>query len=141
MCILIRVIKYDQNKTQPKLLKQEKHVQETKPQYSQSLGCDKTMFRQFLVFKMLPNLRKQISIIYFLSILKISQPKDGLCFILVTLYYIPYIHFLRWYVLEIDKNRLELPVKQDVLWSLINLYYTYLHIEECYKKGLLRFGL
>jgi hypothetical protein len=62
-------------------------MQETKPQYNRSLGYAKTMFRQFPVFTVLPNLRKQISLICLLSILKISQPKHGYRFILVTLYF------------------------------------------------------
>jgi hypothetical protein len=44
------------------------------------------MYRQFPVFTVLPNLRKQISLICLLSILNISQPKHGFRFILVILY-------------------------------------------------------
>jgi hypothetical protein len=44
------------------------------------------MLRQFLVFIVLPKSRKQISLICFLSILNISQPKYGFHFILDTLY-------------------------------------------------------
>jgi hypothetical protein len=44
------------------------------------------MVRQFLVSTVLPNLRKQIPLICLLSIITISQPKHGLCFILVILY-------------------------------------------------------
>jgi hypothetical protein len=62
-------------------------MQETKPQYNLSLGYAKTMFRQFPVFTVLPNLGKQISLICLLSILKISQPKHGFRFILVILYF------------------------------------------------------
>jgi len=61
-------------------------MQETKPQYDRSLGYNKSMFRQFPVFTVLPNLRKQIPLIYVLSVLKFSQPKHGFRFILVTLY-------------------------------------------------------
>jgi hypothetical protein len=69
------IIQDDQNKMEPKFFK---HMQETKPQYNLSLGYDKTMLRQFLVFTVLPNLRKQISLIFSLSFFKISQPKHGL---------------------------------------------------------------
>jgi hypothetical protein len=44
------------------------------------------MFRQFPVFTMLPNLRKEIFLIILLSILKTSQPKHGFRSILVILY-------------------------------------------------------
>jgi hypothetical protein len=54
-------------------------MQEIKPQHNRSLGYDKTMFRQFPVFTVLPNF-------CLLSILNISQPKHGFCFILVILY-------------------------------------------------------
>jgi hypothetical protein len=44
------------------------------------------MFRQFPVFTVLPNLRKQMSLTCLLSILTIYKPKHGFLFILVTLY-------------------------------------------------------
>jgi hypothetical protein len=45
------------------------------------------MFRQFPVFKVLPNLRKQMSLIcLLLPILKIYQPKRGFRFILVNMH-------------------------------------------------------
>jgi hypothetical protein len=53
-------------------------------QCNRSLGYDKTMFKQFLLFAVLPKIRKQMSLICLLSILKISQTKHGLHFILVT---------------------------------------------------------
>jgi hypothetical protein len=61
-------------------------MQGTKPQYTRYLGYANTMFRQFPVFTVLPNLRKQIYLISLLSLLKIFQPKHGFGFILVTLY-------------------------------------------------------
>jgi hypothetical protein len=60
------------------------HTQETKSQYNLSLGYDKTMLSQFLVFIVLPNLRKQVSLIYLLSILNISQREWNICFRAVT---------------------------------------------------------
>jgi hypothetical protein len=45
------------------------------------------MSRQFPVFTVLPNLRKQISPICLLSILKLVQPEHGFSFIVVTLYF------------------------------------------------------
>jgi hypothetical protein len=60
-------------------------MQETKPQYNSLLGYDKTMCRQFPVFIVLQNLRKQISLIFLFSILKIFQHKHGFRFILVSL--------------------------------------------------------
>jgi hypothetical protein len=50
---------------------------ETRARNNRSLGYDQTMFRQFPVFTVLSNLRKQISLICLLSVLKISQPKHG----------------------------------------------------------------
>jgi hypothetical protein len=61
-------------------------MQETEPQYNQSLGYDKTMFRRSPGFTVLPNLRKQIPLSGLLLILTISQPKYGFRFILVILY-------------------------------------------------------
>jgi hypothetical protein len=44
------------------------------------------MFRQFPAFTVLPNLIKQIPLIYLLSVLKFSQTNHEVRFILVTLY-------------------------------------------------------
>jgi hypothetical protein len=49
-------------------------------------NCNITHYKRFSV---LPNLRKQISLISLLSILKISQPEHGLCFMMVILYGLP----------------------------------------------------
>jgi hypothetical protein len=59
-------------------------MQETKPEYSRSLGYDKTdSFRFYSVIKLY---FINIYLICFLSILSISQPKHGSRFILVILY-------------------------------------------------------
>jgi hypothetical protein len=47
-------------------------MQETQLQYNRTLGYDKTMVRQVSAFTVLSILRKQISLIFLLSILKIS---------------------------------------------------------------------
>jgi hypothetical protein len=42
-------------------------------------------------YKRFENLRKQVSLICLLSILKTSEPKHGFCFIVVTLYETAYL--------------------------------------------------
>jgi hypothetical protein len=74
-------------KRTPRLWKQEKHMQETKPQCNRSLGYNNTMFRQFPVL-----LRKQMSVICLLFMLKMSQDKHGFHFILVSLYIRMFLH-------------------------------------------------
>jgi hypothetical protein len=72
-------------------------MQETKLQCKRSWGYGKTIFRQFPVFAVLPNLRKQIFLI--LTLYFKCQPKYGFGFILVTLYHAQFTRTSSdWYI-------------------------------------------
>jgi hypothetical protein len=55
------ILQDEQNKTEPNIVLLLFYIQNTKPQYNQSLGYDKTIF--ILVSPVLPNVRKQVSLI------------------------------------------------------------------------------
>jgi hypothetical protein len=78
-------IQDDQKKTERNIVLSSFYMQETKPKFKWSLGYE-IMFRQFPIFTVLPNLRKQMSLICLLLILKISEPKHWFHFILDALY-------------------------------------------------------
>jgi acyl-CoA thioesterase FadM len=77
------ILQDEQNKMEPNIILLLFYIQNTKPQYNRSLRYDKTIF--ILVSPVLPNVRKQVSLICLLSIWNISEPKHEICFILVIL--------------------------------------------------------